>query len=200
MSLYRRHFMQQAYLPEHDRLMYIENTSDAFIDTGYIFKNFDKKIEIRFQQTGVFATTHLCGASSNSNKNYVLNAYGGYNVWVGSTFYTRTNVVVGGSYDYSLEIKDGELVQTVNGAISRARVPSVQAERSFYLFDVNSGRRLPGYRAALVRMYRARIYDGGLLVRDYIPVKRIRDGVVGLLDLIEHKFYLSPNGTKFIGG
>ena len=189
-----------VFKTEYEQLKYIENKGNAFVDTGHLFKNLDKKIEIRFQQIGASNTAHLFGASSNTNSNYVLNSYGGYTVWVGRQPYTQMSVTAGQTYDYSLEIKDGVLRQIVNGAVSTAIVPKVQAERTFYLFDVNTGKRLLSYKAAQVKLYHARIYDGGMMVRDYIPAKRRRDGVIGLFDLVKNKFYTSPNGVEFIGG
>lgn len=51
-----------------------------------------------------------------------------------------------------------------------------------------------------VRIYYLKIYNNGILVRDFIPVRRKSDGKIGLLDKVESKFYTSPNGAKFIGG
>lgn len=189
-----------AFKSEYEQLTYIENTSSAFIDTGYIFKHFDKKVEIRFQQTGDIVNTHLFGASSNQNTDYVLNPFGGYTVWVGASPYTTMAATIGKTYDYALQIKNSILTQTVDGAASTATVPDVTAERSLYLFDVNSGNRLSFYSYALIRLFGAKIYDGEAPVRDYIPAKRKSDGAIGLFDLIECKFYTSPNGVEFIGG
>ena len=184
---------------EYDQFEYIENRSNAFIDTGYIFGKFDKKVEIRFQQIGDFKQTHLFGASSNQNSNYILNPFGGYSVWVGGNPYTIMSAKVGDTYNYTLEIKNRILTQTVNGIVTTATVPNVTAERSLYLFDVNSGKKLSFYKNALIRLFSAKIYDSGIAVRDYVPAKRKRDGAIGLFDKIERKFYMSPNGTEFIG-
>lgn len=51
-------------------------------------------------------------------------------------------------------------------------------------------------------LYYLRIYEeyGSKLIRDFIPVRRRSDGKIGLLDRVENKFYLSPNGAEFTGG
>lgn len=51
-----------------------------------------------------------------------------------------------------------------------------------------------------VRIYYLKIYNNGILVRDFIPVRRKSDGKIGMLDKVESKFYTSPNGAKFTGG
>lgn len=51
-----------------------------------------------------------------------------------------------------------------------------------------------------IRIYYLKIYNNGILVRDFIPVRRKSDGKIGMLDKVESKFYTSPNGAKFIGG
>ena len=44
------------------------------------------------------------------------------------------------------------------------------------------------------------INDNGKPIRKFIPVKRKSDGMVGMYDLVEKKFYTSPNGVAFTGG
>lgn len=51
-----------------------------------------------------------------------------------------------------------------------------------------------------VRVYYLKIYNDGILVRDFIPVRRKSDGKIGMLDKVENKFYTSPNGAEFTGG
>lgn len=50
------------------------------------------------------------------------------------------------------------------------------------------------------RLKTAKIYKNDVLVRDFVAAKRKADGKVGLFEKVESKFYTSPNGTEFIGG
>lgn len=50
------------------------------------------------------------------------------------------------------------------------------------------------------RLKTAQIYKNDVLVRDYVAAKRKKDNKVGLFDKVENKFYTSPNGTEFIAG
>lgn len=55
-------------------------------------------------------------------------------------------------------------------------------------------------RGAKFRFYKCKIYDDDKLIRDFIPVKRKVDNVIGMYDLVERKFY-GNNGTgSFITG
>lgn len=49
-------------------------------------------------------------------------------------------------------------------------------------------------RGAKFRFYKCKIYDDDILIRDFIPVKRKVDNVIGMYDLVEGKFY-GNNGT-----
>ena len=48
------------------------------------------------------------------------------------------------------------------------------------------------------RLYYFKIYDNGTLVRDYVPVKRISDGAIGLYDKVNKLFY-GNDGTDSFG-
>ena len=50
------------------------------------------------------------------------------------------------------------------------------------------------------KIYFLKMKENGMLVRDFIPVKRKSDGVIGMYDLVGRKFYTSPNGVAFTGG
>jgi hypothetical protein len=49
-------------------------------------------------------------------------------------------------------------------------------------------------------LYRFTMIDNGTCVRDLVPCKRLTDGAIGLLDLVEGGFYTSPNGVVFNAG
>lgn len=48
-------------------------------------------------------------------------------------------------------------------------------------------------------MYYAKIWQGGSLVRDLRPAKRLSDGKVGLLDKVGNKLYTSVDGVELVG-
>lgn len=46
-----------------------------------------------------------------------------------------------------------------------------------------------------MRLYRFTMLDNNVMVRDFVPVKRLSDNVAGLFDLVEGKFYTTPTGS-----
>lgn len=50
------------------------------------------------------------------------------------------------------------------------------------------------------KVYFLKMKENGVLVRDFVPVKRNSDGAIGMYDLVGKKFYTSPNGVAFSGG
>ena len=57
-----------------------------------------------------------------------------------------------------------------------------------------------GYGSEKGKVWLLNINDNGKPIRKFIPVKRKSDGMVGMYDLVEKKFYTSPNGVAFTGG
>ena len=57
-----------------------------------------------------------------------------------------------------------------------------------------------GYGSVKGKVWLLNINDNGKPIRKFIPVKRKSDGMVGMYDLVEKKFYTSPNGVAFTGG
>jgi hypothetical protein len=48
-------------------------------------------------------------------------------------------------------------------------------------------------------LYYFKLFVEGVLVRDMVPCKNLNN-VVGLYDLVNHKFYSSPNESTFVAG
>ena len=70
-----------------------------------------------------------------------------------------------------------------------------QATSSLWLFADS------GYNQNSVKfmgnMYSAKIWENDELVRDFVPVKRDYDGIYGMLDKVNNKFYRSATSVDF---
>ena len=51
-----------------------------------------------------------------------------------------------------------------------------------------------------MKVYSFKMYDNNILVRDFVPVVRSRDGVAGMYDMVESKFYTNAGSDAFIAG
>jgi hypothetical protein len=75
-------------------------------------------------------------------------------------------------------------------------------------FQLNYNLHLFGYKSptdqhcntGIYRMYYFKIYDNGTLVRDFVPVKRNSDNVIGLFDIVNNKFYTNKGTGTFTAG
>jgi hypothetical protein len=56
------------------------------------------------------------------------------------------------------------------------------------------------YKASNARIYACKIWDGNNLVRDFVPVERDSDGVLGMIDLISGAFYVNAGSGAFTAG
>lgn len=50
------------------------------------------------------------------------------------------------------------------------------------------------------KLYSCKIYKDTTLVRDFIPAKKVSDGMCGLWDKVNYKFYTDINGNNFTAG
>lgn len=51
-----------------------------------------------------------------------------------------------------------------------------------------------------MKVYSFKMYDNNILVRDFVPVVRSRDGVAGMYDMVGHKFYANAGSGSFEAG
>lgn len=76
---------------------------------------------------------------------------------------------------------------------------SFNSNYSLWIFALNNGGSLFG--GALMKLYYLKIWDNGVLIRDYIPVKNIlNDNKICLYDKVENKFYYNAGSGEFIAG
>jgi len=68
-----------------------------------------------------------------------------------------------------------------------------------YLFNA-SGSYPSGYANAKMRLYYCRIYDGDMLVRNFVPCRRNSDGVLGVYDRVNDVFYANAGSDTFTAG
>ena len=72
-------------------------------------------------------------------------------------------------------------------------------ELSIYLFALNSSGTLDN-RNCVVKLYRYKLYENDVLVRDFVPVYRKSDNVAGLYDTINDVFYINQGTGSFTVG
>lgn len=198
MRTLRRKLIRQRILPaSYERLNYIENTSTAYIDCGlqpkytfdYEFKGF------------AFSGNTVLGYFYTSDK-YQYRFFYVYNNFYFDVGHKRIQIYVGNiPYIKNYHVKFGNYYIKslypegfdITGTTFNETMNGIELHNLLLLYN-------GGSKYVLGRICLLKIKDRGKFIRDFIPVKRKSDGVIGMYDLVGRKFYTSPNGVAFTGG
>ncbi len=219
----RRVGLPQRELTFNDfvELEYIENISDAYIDTN--IKGHDKvSIDCKIMFTKMDDRNQFIAGNRNRNdattasSNY---AYA-YFIWSDGRFgsairsswpsyadyHAQANVeyrIKGAAshpFVYYSEI-DEETQEVVEKQIDWTNSANTSGtySRNMFLFNIHQPTHNKVY-ALRGRLYYCKIYVKGTLERDFIPVMQKYTGICGLWDKVHNIFYISPNTVRFVGG
>ena len=177
---------------------HITAKSKQYIDTDYLPNN-NTKVEIDVMQlaknntrasiiVGLESPKFIIGTDTSANK--IRFDFGDFSEQLTSSTYTILNT------RYILTLDKGTCY--VNGESVGIDLSSSSA------FQATNPLRIFGdaqYSDTDVRflgnLYGMKIWENNELVRDFIPVKRDYDGIYGLLDRVNNKFYRSMTSTDF---
>lgn len=182
-------------------LEYIESNGSQALDTGYN-PNSNTRVILDYNLTqltgkwmGIFAARD--GQSSGFSNQY---AYWSNETGVYRSNYSGKTGILFGSQNTNRHIIDKDKAVLKEDGIVVADHPAAtfSCNYNLYIFCGNSAGTLEHY--ARMRLYSCKIYDNGVLVRDYVPVKRNRDSAIGLYDRVQRTFNTSATSTSFIAG
>ena len=192
-------FTYEVYENPYDRLYtkleYIESTGTQYIDTGVIANNNTVVWAELF--TNITINKNWFGGSAySSSSNCVLNSWSQNQIeyqYGASDNWYRPNVgedVVGKKF--TVEYGNGS-IKINNDKKVDLPTNSFTDTKSIHLFVRNGGSgNISG------RIYSFKIYNGNLLIRDFVPAVRNSDNVVGLYDEVNDVFYTN-SGTGTFG-
>ena len=184
---------------EYQRVEYIEATGTQYIDSGYKPTSEALKYDLEYAITSSTCNFSIMGNNDDTDK------YFGIQFW-GNKFYIGTSRGLlykswtqNQKYHKIVEANNGTLTVTTDGVgESTSYVSSLYKNSSIGLFACKGDTKVESYGHA--RIYYAKIYDNNILVRDFVPVVRSRDGVAGLYDMVGHKFYANAGSGSFKTG
>ena len=187
-----------SLLPDgYIRLGYIESTGTQYIDTGFKH-NQDTRVVMDAQVTAqpsshawlfegriTTGTAHksvflLSGTTWSAD---YFNGAAGNRVTISSTGITDR-----------LRIDYNKNTLTVNDFTHTWAATTFQSNYTLALFGANSGGTVTGFISA--KLYSCKIYDDGTMIRDFVPCLDA-NGVAGLYDLVEGKFYKNAGTGSF---
>lgn len=158
-------------------LDYIESTGVQAIDTLVIAKDITKVVT-DFQLVSVVSGTESQVMAVWSNENNCMQCGSD-----GTNFMPTSR---GTTYSQTSNV----LARTI-GTSAPVGSPNI----SISIFAQNNTSWL-----SKAKLYSCKIYKDTTLVRDFIPAKRVSDGMCGLWDKVNYKFYTDINGNNFKAG
>lgn len=187
-------------------LEYIESTGTQYIDTG-ITINKDSKVDILYSMTSTSATQMPFGTRISASAGDAMN--GIFRTHGSSRDTNRVAFGNGGGTNrgiqgYDSSNTDYNLVIDKNGAVINgttvATFPTSSITNTFpmYIFACNTS-GTEDFLASM-KLYSFKLYNNNVLVRDFVPVKRLSDNAIGLLDDITGQFFENAGMGEFIAG
>ena len=184
---------------KYQQVEYVENTGSKYIDTG-VKMDSNKSFEIMFKYTsptnrystglivGSYDGTVNANALSFHQGNFATHTVSGSPAILKSADTTNTHVVIWNAQTNQASIDGGS-------AISMS--PTGTSNNTWYLFGGNYDDGL-NY-SSQGSIYYMKIYDGGNLIRDFVPAVEIDTGIVGLYDNVNRNFHPGLNGLLNAG-
>ena len=181
----------------YQRVDYLEGIGDAYIDTGLAARSGDKLI--LYSAATSSETMSMMGSGSTSASKDRVQAhhvvYRGYTLRFFGQLCDYVSIPLGQMTTFVFDLDKGE--GYIDGKLVLEQKPEVlPSDDNIYLFAKNANGKADWEYAGSCRIYGYKHYRDGALVRDMIPCRREADGVYGLYDLVNGKFYTkSGEGT-----
>ena len=200
-------------LSGYERIEYLQSSGSQVIDTGYLH-NKDTKVLIRVEFTKVTDYSNgycvFYGARSSDRKTQL----GGWlhngkfmEACDDSASDTSLAATVGTIYDAELA-KTGSYgvlnlatgVYTTLGSGNGYATSPIQngTPQTDSIFAIHQDGGTGWF--CNMKCYSCKVWEGTTLVRDFVPVRRKSDGVLGLLDLAHGNFYTNAGSGSFSAG
>ena len=190
-------FVSGPKLPSgYTELEYIQSSGTQYIDTRFIPTS-NTKISIDFQVLSVVADDTIIGTI---NPNCVI----GYNtteIYAGFKLGTGTSIAIATTVTsrHTAELSNGVFKVDAQQK-SFDQVTGFPHTLTALIFASHySGISDGAYGKCAAKVYSAKIYESGVLVRDFIPCKNA-SGVVGMWDDVNSVFYQNAGSGTFIAG
>ena len=193
----------------YERIEYLQASGTQYIDTGYIHDN-STKVDMRIKFDSVSPQYQSFYGARNSTADTAK----GFSLWLNYAKFRRAfgasaanidshTVTTSTIYDIHLD-KSGACTATPEGGTAIALGSATQGGPltfTDFLFAINqnasAGGRAPQFQTR-AKLYSCKIFSGTTLVRDFVPVRRTSDGVLG--DLAHGTFYTNAGSGSFSAG
>lgn len=185
---------------EFQQVEYIQSSGTQYINTNYCVSS--EHIDIEFKCFFQSSTSGLSLFGSNSPYNLVPYSYGSrvFTHWVGSSSNLMSITYRESINNVKYTVNNGTLTCNLDGTITTASYTgSIISSVPIYIFGKN-GNGTSMEKGSGYRLYSWKLYDNGILVRDYIPCYRKADNEIGLYDIVNDIFYTNAGTGTFTKG
>ena len=186
-------------------LEYLQSSGTQRIDTGYKRNGYPFRIDADVEWVSVPTGQVLWAGDYNGNgfafgkkeNTTAVSVWGNSDGW-----WTFGAIAANTKYSYSLGFPS---VTARRGVVNGAEYNTYEANNSGMPnpgglnVGLFSGKGTEQYVAASVKIYSAKIFNPNL-VRDFVPVKRISDSVLGMYDRVNGVFYPNAGTGTFTAG
>lgn len=181
---------------EYQMVEYIESTGTQYINTGILASS-----KIKLEMGGVFKYvadhTYITGArrAARSSAFAIFSNSSVYEFQYNNRSWTglsRTDDKIEISLSGNGDIYVGNVLKT---SFNVANTPS---DYNILIFGVKTGRTVEYGSGHQIYYYK--LYEDGVLVRDFVPCYGKTNGEIGLFDLVEGKFYANEGTGTFLKG
>ncbi len=180
---------------------YLESTGTEWIDTGY-YPNGNTTLTVDYQFNSYSSTSSLVGVrgngSSTYNNMYVLWVRDN-NLEISHGALLNNKIATTDTKRHLLERNKGTIYLDGKFAIGFAATETFTSPYTLEVFACNNN-GTKGAWCSNMKLYSLKIYDKGVLVRDFVPCYRKRDKTGGLYDLVNGVFYENQGTGEFLIG
>lgn len=186
-------FNERRRREKYTTLEYIQSTGKQYIDTGFKPNNNTRVVtKMSFEPISNGTSSYVFGAA-NSGSSGMFEVSTGSNVIRFTFAGTATTKSFPSSRPFDIDFNKNTV--TVDGTTYTLTDGDFSGSNTMYIFDTNRGK---AYRAVpRVKVYSFKIYDNGVLVRDFVPCENT-EGEVGLWDKVTGKFYGNSGTGQFL--
>ncbi len=183
----------------YTKLEYIESSGTQYINTGFTPKG-NSRVVMDFENMLIPAdAAALFGARTDTEKNV-------FGMWFDTTAVQphygnvtyNTNPIAVASYNVRQIYDLNKGVATVGGTSVTFSQLTFNSSCALTLLAMNTNGEVDERRAS-GKIYSAKVYDNGTLVRDFIPCKNA-SGAIGLWDNVNSVFYANAGTGTFSTG
>lgn len=182
---------------KYTKLEYIESNGTQYIDTGFKH-NQDTRVVMNVQPTASSLSSNVFlfdGASGNTTRKGVFYHASASKWAVDYKSDSNRQYISNTATNANFIIDYDKNVCTINNETITFTASTFQSTVNMALFATNYNGTVQAYVSA--KLYSCQIYDNGILIRDFVPALR-SDGIAGLYDAINDKFYVSSGSGNFI--